>query len=185
MTVDWKLLLRNLANHIAGNSKWFQLHSTLAISAFDMKRNMGKKLLVAWVEICPLPKKYYQLWLLPMFTNSAIFDSIVRVKTNPGLLWSCSNLLCDWSKKYRATLSTNPMQNKHQSKFGRPRFPALYTVFSVLLWVLIGSSRYFPLLIGQCNYFGFRFKTLNRKALQLISGHLTKSLAERNCNRRI
>ena len=84
-----------------------------------------KKLLVAWVEICPLPKKYYQLWLLPMFTNSAIFDSIVRVKTNPGLLWSCSNLLCDWSKKYRATLSTNPMQNKHQSKFGRPRFPAL------------------------------------------------------------
>ena len=47
-----------------------------------------------------------------------------RVKSNPTLHCFRFTSLFDWSKKTRANLSTNQMQNLNQSGPGRPRFPA-------------------------------------------------------------
>ena len=81
--------------------------------------------------------------------------------------------LCDWPKKTCATLSTNQMQNKHQSRLCRTRFP--FPCFGQLAWLYFEFSLVlkvfsFP-LIGCCDSFGFCYTALNRKPLQLFYCH--------------
>ena len=66
-------------------------------------------------------------------------------------------------KKTRATFSTNGNPNQNQSCFGRTRFPALawrqlHVFASNSDWLVVLFT---SVVIGQSNYFGFGFTTLN------------------------
>lgn len=93
-----------------------------------------------------------------MFTKRAIFKCVSKIIQD----WYCFVLLC--------------------SVIG----PALFGSLIVLTFSPHWFFNVFPfLLIGCCNYFGFGSTTLDRRALLLISGYLTKSIAQRNYTRPI
>ena len=54
------------------------------------------------------------------------------VSSNSELLRFCFTSLCNWSRKNRATFSTNQIQNLNKSRLVHSRFPALWT-FRVFL----------------------------------------------------
>ena len=71
----------------------------------------------------------------------------MSITSNLRSRWVWFTPLCDWSRKTRATLSTNHMQNENQSRLARRCFHAFSRALgSLLLFTLaiIGSSRYFP-----------------------------------------
>ena len=97
-----------------------------------------------------------------------------------------------FSRKFRATFSTNEKQKQNQLCLARPRFPALGAGYTYLLRTLIGSLR-FTSVIGQSNYFGFGFttpswnqwKTLEKFVVQTVLrfylGVQLRTRGPRNC----
>ena len=62
----------------------------------------------------------------------------------------------------RAAFSTNEKQNRNQSCLARTLFPALGAGYIYSLRILVGPLYFFKFfVIGQSNYFGFGFTTLN------------------------
>ena len=89
------------------------------------------------------------------------FSFQLSVESNSHLLWFCfPPWLID---ETRPTFSVNQKQNQNQSRVARAHFPAL-GVSSTSDWSTEVPA---PLVIGQCNCFGFGFTALNWKPLSL------------------
>ena len=69
----------------------------------------------------------------------------MSVESNLGLYWFCFTPHCDWSKKHLMPVST-PTINATVKPITTwsPTFSRTWSSLLVLLWVLIGSLRYFP-----------------------------------------
>lgn len=95
----------------------------------------------------------------------------LSVENNPRMYWFCLNLLYDWSKKLRYSLTGNQMHNLHLSRLGHPRFPALLAGCLLLLWVSLAlqgvfiSSDWLFLLLS-CFWF---YDTQSKSALLRVS----------------
>ena len=89
----------------------------------------------------------------------------MSVKSNPGFLWFCFTLLCDWSRKF--VLLNQPIRCKINNDLDLvarvfPRFAWLacsYSEFSLVLRAF--SFR----MIGSWNYYFFFYDTQSKSAL--------------------
>ena len=90
---------------------------------------------------------------------------VLRQSERAILHWFCFTSLCDWSKKLVLLSQPIRCKTKTNSDLVVRVFRALDSLAVFTLSSHWLSKIFCFLLIGRCDYFGFGFMTLNRKAL--------------------
>lgn len=128
------------------------------------------------ITVWPVRPKLRSMWCLSKAETKngenkmRNYQPGIETERNQGLHWVHSTFLCDWSndlKKTCTSLSTNKMENGHQSLLVIHIFPR-FRKFSCSYFEFSSAPDhyYFPsaVLIRSFYYFGFVCETLDRNA---------------------
>ena len=94
-------------------------------------------------------------------TNRVVFNLVSKVISR--LLWFCITALCDWLTKLAPLSQPMRIQTRTNRAFAARVFPRLAPVTCICFQFWLDVVLFTSVVIGQSNYFGFGFTTLDWK----------------------